>query len=115
MKTLRRWHGLYVTGFGLAVAALGGCQTYTYTSGMTLPSGHYLQHPPQYIAPSPAFPLSRELAHQEAVAAQAGLPVGPGAPPPLVPPAPVVPGPASVPPAAVMPGAAPGQLPPPGM
>ncbi|HEY7310780.1 MAG TPA: hypothetical protein VH643_15560 [Gemmataceae bacterium] len=32
----------------------------------TLPSGQYLQHPPQYIPPSPPFPSSRELAAQEA-------------------------------------------------
>lgn len=47
---------------------LCGCQT--WTSGMTLPSGRYLEHPPQYFPPSPPFPLPRELATQEAVAAQ---------------------------------------------
>jgi len=35
------------------------------SSGVTLPSPHYLDHPPQYFPPAPAFPLSRELAHQE--------------------------------------------------
>jgi hypothetical protein len=31
-----------------------------------LPAGHYLRHPPQYIPPSPAFPLPKELADMEA-------------------------------------------------
>ncbi|CAN5326726.1 hypothetical protein BH11PLA2_BH11PLA2_01200 [soil metagenome] len=50
-----------VTAFGLAFAMLAvtGCQT--YFGGMTLPSGHYLKHPPQYFPPDPAFPLQREL------------------------------------------------------
>jgi hypothetical protein len=70
---------------GLALAALGGCQT--WTSGMTLPSGRYLQHPPQYFPPSPAFPLTRELASQEQVnfAPAPGAPGGPGVLPPPVP------------------------------
>ena len=110
MKTLRRWHGPFLVGSGLLLAALTGCQTYSYSTGMTLPSGHYLQHPPQYIPPSPAFPLQRELARQEAVAAQAGLPVGPGAPA-LAPPVPVVPAPAP----AAAPAPPPAPLPPPGM
>jgi hypothetical protein len=38
-----------------------------HITGMTLPSGHYLQHPPQYFPPSPAFPLTREMASQQAV------------------------------------------------
>jgi len=37
---------------------------------MTLPSGRYLDHPPQYFLPDPDFPLQRELATQEE---QAGL------------------------------------------
>jgi hypothetical protein len=32
----------------------------------TLPSGKYLEHPPQYVPPSPSFPLKREAAAQEA-------------------------------------------------
>src|SRR5262245_15233851 len=52
---------------GLGLALLSGCQT--WTSGMTLPSPRYLQHPPQYLAPSPPFPLTRELASQERAAA----------------------------------------------
>jgi hypothetical protein len=34
-------------------------------AGMTLPSGYYLKHPPQYFPPSPPFPVPRELASQE--------------------------------------------------
>lgn len=81
-KRRLRWGGL-----GLAFLTLSSCQT--YMAGMTLPSPRYLLHPPQYIRPSPPFPLSRELAGQEAAAA---APV-PGAPPavPLPPPVPPVP------------------------
>jgi hypothetical protein len=39
-------------------------------AGMTLPSPHYLEHPPQYVPPSPPFPLSRELAQQEEIASR---------------------------------------------
>lgn len=71
------------------LAGLTGCQTWVPVSGMTLPSGHYLQHRPQYFPPSPAFPLSRELATMEANDAAAGPPLPVPAPPPV----PVVPGP----------------------
>lgn len=61
---------------GLAVVALvaagmvasTGCQT--QMAGMTLPSPHYLEHPPQYVPPSPPFPLTRELAQQEEIASR---------------------------------------------
>jgi len=98
MKTTGRWQCLGLAGLGLAVAALSGCQT--NVAGMTLPSGHYLQHPPQYFAPSPAFPLQRELAAQEAQ--EAGQ-AGPAVQAPLPPPLPVAP----PPPAAVLPQPAP--------
>jgi hypothetical protein len=102
MVILRRRPLLCLAGLGLAVGLCSGCQT--WTSGMTLPSGHYLQHPPQYFPPSPVFPLTRELAGQEAIAAAPapGAPVGP------LPPA--VPGPGLPPP--VPGGVGPG-LPPP--
>jgi hypothetical protein len=89
MKTKRRWQWGCMAGCGLALAMLTGCQT--WMAGMTLPSERYLQHPPQYFPPSPAFPLTRELAHMEeqqgigvpAVPGQAPLPAPvPGAPPP---------------------------------
>ena len=61
---------------GMALVALGaavlagstGCQT--QLAGMTLPSPHYLDHAPQYVAPSPSFPLSREVAQQEETASR---------------------------------------------
>jgi hypothetical protein len=104
MKTTRRWQGLFATGLALGLSSLTGCQT--WIAGMTLPSPHYLEHPPQYFVPSPAFPLTRELASMEATAAA----TAPGAAPVQLP-APVVtppmPGPAPAPAAPA------GQLPPP--
>jgi hypothetical protein len=82
----RRWS---VAILAISLAGLTGCQTWVPGVGMTLPSGHYLQHRPQYFPPSPAFPLSKELATMEANNAAAGPPLpGPGPAP-----APVVPGP----------------------
>ncbi len=37
----------------------------TVMGGMTLPTGRYLEHFPQYFAPDPVFPLPRELASNE--------------------------------------------------
>jgi hypothetical protein len=84
MDVLRRRPRRLLVALGLALAAAGGCQT--WTSGMTLPSGRYLQHAPQYFPPSPAFPLTRELASQELINA-APAPGGgaPGMLPPAVP------------------------------
>lgn len=60
--------GAWVVG-GIALALVNsGCQT--HVAGMTLPSEHYLEHPPQYVPPSPAFPLNRELRYQEETAAK---------------------------------------------
>lgn len=64
----KRWPAL-LAGLGLSLTFLSGCQT--WTSGMTLPSGRYLEHPAQYFPPSPPFPLPRELAAQERIAAEA--------------------------------------------
>ena len=87
MTTTRRWQGLCAAGLGLSLAGLAGCQTHIIGTGLTLPSGHYLEHPPQYFPPSPPFPLTRELAQQErALAGDVGagvVPGGPPAPPPL--------------------------------
>src|SRR4051794_6595758 len=66
MNTLRRAPLLASAGLGFVLPPLGGCQT--WVGGMTLPWGHSLHPPPQYIPPSPAFPLQRELAAQEAAA-----------------------------------------------
>jgi hypothetical protein len=52
-----------IAGMGLALSLLTGCQT--WFGGMTLPSGRYLEHPPQYFPEDPDFPLSKELASQE--------------------------------------------------
>jgi hypothetical protein len=85
MNIMRRWPCLCLVSLGLVCSSLVGCQT--NVAGMTLPSGYYMQHPPQYIPPSPPFPLTRELAEMEA---QNG-----GATPPAVaapvPPSPVAP------------------------
>jgi hypothetical protein len=83
MKT-KRWPWLCT--MGIMLASLAGCQTWVPVPGMTLPSGHYLEHPPQYFPQTPPFPLSRELATMEAQSAQAG-PGGP-LPAPLLPPVP---------------------------
>jgi hypothetical protein len=91
MKTIRRWQCLCLASLGLASVTLTGCQT--NVAGMTLPSGYYLNHPPQYIPPSPAFPLSRELAGMEAQNAGVTLPqvVTPPPAPVTVPPPPPAP------------------------
>jgi hypothetical protein len=93
MTEKRRWRWLGVTGLGAALLAPVGCQTYIPGMSLTLPSGKYLEHPPQYIRPDDDFPLSRELATMEAnnaAAAAAAVPAGPA-------PAGVVPGAAAVP------------------
>ena len=60
---------LLSTGLGVGLLVMSGCQTWISEAGVTLPSGHYLQHPPQYIPPGPDFPLEQELASQEEAAA----------------------------------------------
>jgi hypothetical protein len=59
MRTNRRWMSATAALAGLALSGLTGCQT--YFGGMTLPSGRYLDHYPQYFTPDPQFPLQREL------------------------------------------------------
>jgi hypothetical protein len=72
-----------LAGVALGLAVLSGCQT--NVAGMTLPSGYYLQHPPQYIPQTPRFPLPRELDQQETVANAPGanLPPAQPLPPPI--------------------------------
>jgi hypothetical protein len=70
----------------LGCSALGsiGCQT--HIAGMTLPSGYYLEHPPQYFPEEPSFPLPRELATmqaQSAAAAEAQAATAGALPPPV--------------------------------
>lgn len=74
MTTRNRWAWLMSAGLGLSLAMLAGCQTWVPEGGITMPSGSYLRHPPQYIPRSPAFPLSKELASQE----EAGAKLNPG-------------------------------------
>jgi hypothetical protein len=76
MKTTRRYTCLASAALGLI--AMGGCQTWVPEAGLTLPSPRYLQHYPQYIPPSPSFPLQRELTSLE----EASLPPA-GAPAPM--------------------------------
>lgn len=94
MTDLRRWLRLRAAVLALAVAALGGCQTYNMATSMTLPSGHYLEHYPQYIPPTPTYPLPRELLNLQ----DAALRPTPAGPRPLLPGAPPVPPPPVPPP-----------------
>jgi hypothetical protein len=96
MKTTCRWRWFGGAGLGLVLAGLTGCQT--WVAGMTLPSGHYLEHQPQYFAPSPPFPLPRELAQQEEAAAGVRPGAAAPAPAPAPPPVPAPPAPVPVPP-----------------
>jgi hypothetical protein len=69
MMTNRRRQWLWSAG--LLVGLTSGCQTWVPDIGMTLPSPNYLRHQPQYIPPSPPYPLPRETASlEEAAAAQ---------------------------------------------
>ncbi len=89
MGTKRRLLAVWMAAFGFG---LTGCQT--WFGGMTLPSGRYLEHYPQYFAPDPQHPLPRELASQEdpeGAARRAGglgggiAPIAPVAPVPAAP------------------------------
>ena len=90
-----RWTSACLAGLGLTMVGLVGCQTQIPGTGQTLPSPRYLDHPPEYHAPSPIFPLPRELANQERAAAGAagvGVAVDPlPAPVPVAPSAPLPP------------------------
>jgi hypothetical protein len=75
MKTQAARTWLLGTGIGLGLALLSGCQTWLPEAGLTLPTGYYLRHPPQYIPPSPAFPLTNELNSLEEAAARQAVPL----------------------------------------
>jgi len=64
MKSTRWSKCLVVAALGMSLAGLTGCQT--WVAGMTLPSGYYLEHRPQYFRPDPDFPLEKELATMQA-------------------------------------------------
>lgn len=68
MRNSLRTHLTAAAGLAIVLGAQTGCQT--QIAGMTLPSPHYLQHPPQYFPKDPDFPLTKELATQQE---QAGL------------------------------------------
>jgi hypothetical protein len=90
MLTKRRWLSGIASTLGIALVGLSGCQT--YYGGMTLPSGRYLNHYPQYFAPDPSHPLPRELADMEdpeGAARRAGI--GAGGAAQVAPPAPPAP------------------------
>jgi hypothetical protein len=68
MKGTRSWNILAAAIIGLV--GISGCQTWVPEAGITLPSPHYLRHPPQYFPQSPQYPLPRETANLEEVLAQ---------------------------------------------
>ncbi len=100
MTTKRGWRCGLLGGLVLGLAAGAGCQTYYPAAGLTLPTPHYLDHPPTYIPPSPPFPFARELAQQQAIAAQVEPGIGPALPSqvPIGPPPPGPVGPGAPPP-----------------
>jgi len=55
---------------GLGLALLSGCQTWVPEAGITVPSGEYLRHPPQYFPRSDPYPLPKELRSSEEAAKQ---------------------------------------------
>lgn len=59
-------HGRWIVAalLGLFIGLSTGCQTWVPGACMTLPSPDYLLHPPQYVPPSPDYPLPRELKSQ---------------------------------------------------
>lgn len=69
MANAKKW-ALLTAAAGVILGALSGCQTWVPEAGLTLPTGHYLRHPPQYIPPSPPFPLPNELSNLEEASAQ---------------------------------------------
>ena len=62
--------GRWLLGASLSMAFLSGCQTWVPDACLTLPTPHYLRHLPQYLPPSPPYPLPRELATLEEAAAK---------------------------------------------
>ena len=88
MTTTRQWQVLCAAGLGLGLSMTAGCQTHIIGTGMTLPSPHYLEHPPQYFPPDPDYPLQRELntqLNQAAAAAAANPAIAGPVPVPAVP------------------------------
>ena len=92
MRARTRRVASLMAALGISLTASTGCQT--WFGGMTLPSGRYLQHYPQYFAQDPHHPLPRELASQEDPEGAARRAGGFGFAPPPVAPVPPVPAPA---------------------
>lgn len=67
-----RWKGWSLASLLFLTLTSIGCQT--WVAGMTLPSPHYLDHPPQYFPPDPPFPYEKELASMEAAIVDQGVP-----------------------------------------
>jgi hypothetical protein len=112
MKATEWYTRLGLLGLGCILSATTGCQT--WMAGMTLPSGRYLDHRPQYFAPEPDFPLQRELATMRTNAGLANPAAVPGQPLPGAGPVPVAPvGPGGMP--GGMPGGPGGKMPMPEM
>jgi hypothetical protein len=91
MNRLRQRPWWLAVALALTLSTLSGCQTYFWETGQTLPTGWYLRHPPQFIPPTPQFPLPNEEADLTRAALRPGLVQ------PLPPPGPAL-GPAPAPP-----------------
>ena len=69
-------------GLLLVCVAMGsGCQTWVREAGLTLPTGRYLRHTPQYIPDSPPYPLTKEYNNLIDAAGRAAPGAGPAAVP----------------------------------
>lgn len=79
MKAIRWRRKLVPCLASLGLCWLAGCQTWVPEAGLTLPSPSYLQHLPQYIPPSPPYPLTNELSGIEEAAARNAAAAGAGA------------------------------------
>jgi hypothetical protein len=64
----RSW--LIAAACGVGLTFSNGCQTWFPETGQTLPSPDYLHHVPDFIPPSPSFPLAKEQFSLEQAAAQ---------------------------------------------
>ncbi len=68
VRRKRCWRWVAAASFALGLAS--GCQTWVPEACLTLPAPRYLRHLPQYIPPSPQFPLPKESATLEEAQAQ---------------------------------------------
>ncbi len=68
--------GVLTLALGVMLTSTAGCQTWVPEAAITLPTWRYLDHPPTYIPPSPAYPLPKELNSLEEAAAKLANPSG---------------------------------------